>query len=230
MKMKKETGTVVLLAMLALLLPCAYADDAAVEQEAEQAVVEGNQGQAEAKIVEKFSEFAGDDTEVLVNSLRTGSSIDYVVQVEVPVVDEEGNPVMIEVQNEDGSVSMVQKTELVDQPMTAENTVGTMGYGGVVLALGLAQATLPEGSEYKDIVEALFDAETGAGILDMRADNMGWGQIYAAYDLKVGEIMRQVHSARPDKPERIQKPEKPAKPARPEKPEKPVKPAKPAKP
>ena len=230
MKMKRYMRAVTMLSLVALLLPCAQADDAAVELEAEEAIVGGNQGQAEVKIVEKFSGFAGDDTEALVDSLRTGSSIDYVVQVEVPVVDDDGNPVMVEVQNEDGSVSQVQKTEIVDQTITVENTVGSMGYGGVVLSLGLAQATLPEGAEYKDIVKALFDSETGQGILDMRAGKMGWGQIYAAYDLKVGEIMRQVHSARPDKPERVMKPEKAEKPERPVKPEKPVKPAKPSKP
>jgi hypothetical protein len=233
MKMKTNMRAVVILSVIALTIPWVQADDGTDEQEAEQAVVGANQGQAEAKIVEKFSGLAGDDTETLVDSLRTGSSIDYVVQVEVPVVDDEGNPVMVEVQNEDGSVSLVQKTEIVDQTITAENTVGAMGYGGVVLSLGLAQATLPEGAEYKEIVEALFDAETGEGILDMRASKMGWGQIYAAYDLKVGEVMRQVHSARPDKPERAMKPEKaekPVKPERPVKPEKPVKPSKPVKP
>ena len=230
MKTRTDIRTVIMLSAIALIIPCVQADDAAVEQEAVQAVVGENQGQAEAKIVEKFSGFAGDDTAALVDSLRTGSSIDYVVQVEVPVVDDDGKPVMVEVQNEDGSVSQVQKTEIVDQTITVENTVGSMGYGGVVLSLGLAQATLPEGAEYEDIVKALFDAETGQGILDMRAGKMGWGQIYAAYDLKVGEIMRQVHSARPDKPERVMKPEKAEKPERPVKPEMPVKPAKPAKP
>lgn len=243
MNTKYYKQAVVLSAALALLVPGSFAEDSSRE------LSEGEEKVAD-KIEAQFIDFAGEDTETLVESLRTGEELSYVIEVEQPVFDDEGNPVLVEVVNEDGSVSEVPLTELVEETVVVENAAGPLGFGGVVLAMGLAEATLPDGSSYEDIVKALFDEETGEGILDMRADGMGWGKIYQSYDLKVGEIMSAKNSARPDKvtpaaraakpekaarPDKIakvdrpEKPEKPEKPAKPEKPEKPEKPAKPEK-
>jgi len=218
-------------ALVVSLVPALYAET--TETDVEREYLSDGQEKVIDKITADFSDFSGDETENLVASLRTGDSLSYVVEVEKPVLDEEGNPVLVEVVNEDGTVTMVEKTELVDETIVVENTAGPLGFGGVVLALGLAEATLPEGAAFEDIVKALYNSETGEGILDMRESGMGWGQIYHFYDLKVGDIMSAKKSARPEKIARIQKsgkPEKAGKPDRPEKPEKTQKPERPEKP
>ena len=57
-------------AALAMLVPAIYADDAALEQEAEQAVI----GKVSDKIIAKFADFAGENTEALVEALSAGDS------------------------------------------------------------------------------------------------------------------------------------------------------------
>ncbi|MBT8045770.1 MAG: hypothetical protein KJN67_01265 [Pontiella sp.] len=254
MNTKSYEKAVALIAVLSMFLPVVYAETSSTERDVEQTLLSGGEGKVNDKIEGKFIDFAGDDTETLVDSLRTGDALSYVVEVEQTVLDGDGNPVLIDVVNDDGTVSQVEKTELVEETVVVENSAGPLGFGGVVLAMGLAEATLPEGSEYKDIVSALLDTEHGQGILDMRADGMGWGQIYHSFDLKVGDIMSAKNSARPekvekanrrikrekpvrlakvvrpDKPERPEKPAKPERPAKPEKPEKPGRPEKPGKP
>lgn len=184
------------------------------------------------KIVDQFTDFAGDDAGTVIEALRTGESLSYIIQVEVPVLDElTGEPVLVD----DGTGNLIPLVELVDQEVVVENTAGPLGFGNVTLAMALAEATLPEGASLQDIVTALFNADTTSGILDMRAAGMGWGDIYHAYGFKVGPIVSAKHFSRPDKPEvamRGRRPDKPEKPVkvfkveRPQKPEKPVKPAK----
>ncbi|QHI69025.1 hypothetical protein [Tichowtungia aerotolerans] len=227
MKTKRFAYLMTGLAGLAVFTSALYAEDPAPTLSVgEQKVLDD--------IAAQFSGFLGDNAATLVDALRTGDSISYVIEVEQTVLDADGNPVLIEITNPDGTVTQVEQTELVEQTVIVENTSAPMGIGNIKLALGLAEASLPEDASYQDIVTALYDSETGNGILDMRANGMGWGDIYHSYDLKVGDVMRnekakvvtaervqKVEKAeKPEKPERIEKPEKPERPDKPEKPEK----------
>lgn len=111
-----------------------------------------------------------------------------------------------------------------------------MGYGNVNLALGMAEKSLADQGITDPTTEQLKTALMGGtirtrtgtvkleGVLQMRADGMGWGQIAHKMDFKVGEVMgkpERVSHARADRPE---KPERPNKVDRPERPERPAKP------
>jgi len=83
----------------------------------------------------------------------------------------------------------VEPTEII----TIENGAGPMGFGEISLALGLAESILGEGATQQEIVDVLHNAD-GGGILDMRADDMGWGQIFSAYGTTVGAVMSRLHA------------------------------------
>jgi len=80
---------------------------------------------------------------------------------------------------------------------TIEPPTGTMGYGNVRIALRLAQAELstfgiaqPSADELSAIL--LGGEINGApvdGILALRAEGMGWGQIAQQYGMTVGQLM-----------------------------------------
>jgi hypothetical protein len=70
------------------------------------------------------------------------------------------------------------------------------------------------------------------GILQMRADGKGWGQIAQSLGFKLGDVKRSDHapakperaSARAERAPRLVKVERPERPERPEKPQRPEKP------
>jgi hypothetical protein len=73
------------------------------------------------------------------------------------------------------------------------------------------------------------------GVLQMRADGMGWGQIANALGFRLGDVKRSekaperiARSGRADsaQPERLERPHKPERPVRPERPERPTRPGK----
>ncbi len=272
-------------------------------------------------IASDFEEFAGEDSEKLVEQLRNGEDLSYEVEVEQVVVDENGNPVLVEAVDENGEiimvpvtdetgepvlvealdengepimtpvtdengepvmvqvlddngeplldengepvmeqqteVQMVQATEplLVEQYETVmetiivENSNGQMGFGEVSLTLGLAESLLGPGASYADITDVLYG---DAGILAMRAEGMGWGEIYQSFDMKVGDVMKDVKSNRvadldtlnrgqakrleklelasldkAGKPEKVERVEKAARPDKPERIEKAARPERP---
>ena len=274
-----------------------------------------------AKIASDFEEFAGEDSEVLVEQLRTGEDLSYEVEVEqvvtdengdpvlvealdengdpitVDVTDENGDPVMVEVTDENGNPVtvpvtdangdpvmvqamdengepmvdtngdpimveqtevlmeqateslMVEQTEIVMETVLIENSNGQMGFGEVSLTLGLAESLLGDGASYADITNLLYGVDGGTGILDMRAEGMGWGEIFQSYDLSVGEVMKGIKSPQfvdmaniergsSRKPEKVTqarfdkagKPEKPVKAERVERPDRPEKASRPERP
>jgi hypothetical protein len=120
---------------------------------------------------------------------------------------------------------------------------GKLGYGNVDHALTLAEASLAKHGITNPTPAELATALMGGnvvtprsgtvaldGVLKMRAEGKGWGQIAQAYGVKLGEVKRSEKverapkaktvakanhvaklepvSSRPDKPERPQKPEK----------------------
>ena len=76
---------------------------------------------------------------------------------------------------------------------------GKMGYGNVKISLALAQETLSQQGITQPTSQQLYTALAGGqmtpggptttGILQMRANGMGWGQIAQKYDVKLGQLM-----------------------------------------
>lgn len=152
---------------------------------------------------------------------------------------------------------------------TIENTNGPMGYGEVNIALGMAEKMV-DGGDAESWQDALYGtADTTAsdgtvtagtaGILQMRADGMGWGQIAKELGFKLGSVVGKAPTRddgeasadgtaakvagksgdRAAKPERTAKADHPAKPervakverpSRPERVERPSRPERPQKP
>lgn len=75
---------------------------------------------------------------------------------------------------------------LVDEAefLVANPTQG-MGYGEIDITLAMAQA-LVDGGSYPDLATALGDPD---GVLQMRADGMGWGEIAQQFDLNLGQLV-----------------------------------------
>ena len=108
--------------------------------------------------------------------------------------------------------------------VTIEPPTPKMGYGNIDNALALAEASL------KDIDNPTPQQLKSAlmGVLDMRADGMGWGQIANSLGFRLGDVKRAerapervARAAKPERPERVQRPERPERPAKPERPERP---------
>jgi hypothetical protein len=78
---------------------------------------------------------------------------------------------------------------------------GKMGFGNVKISLALAQESLRQQGILQPTSEQLHTALVGGqmvpgdpttttnGILQMRAEGMGWGQIAQKYDVKLGQLM-----------------------------------------
>ena len=78
---------------------------------------------------------------------------------------------------------------------------GKMGFGNVKISLALAQESLRQQGITQPTSEQLHTALAGGqmvpgdpttntnGILQMRAEGMGWGQIAQKYDVKLGQLM-----------------------------------------
>jgi len=118
---------------------------------------------------------------------------------------------------------------------------GKMGYGNIDNALALAEASLKQQGITNPTPAQLEAALMGGsittssgktvkleGVLQMRADGKGWGQIANSLGFKLGEVKRsdkaQPRAGRPDRVAKAERPQRPEKPARPEKPERPEKP------
>jgi hypothetical protein len=97
-----------------------------------------------------------------------------------------------------------------------------MGNGEVDIALQLAQkelnTTTPSAQQLR---AALVGTADKPGILALRAEGKGWGQIAQSMGIKLGDVMR---SPKAERHARVERPEKPNKPQRPEKPERPERP------
>lgn len=109
-----------------------------------------------------------------------------------------------------------------------------MGNGEVNIALRMAEKQLGTSTpSAQQLQTALVGTTEKPGILALRAEGKGWGQIAQTMGIKLGDVMRAEKAERharvgrpekPNKPERAEKPERPEKPQRPEKPERPERP------
>ena len=106
-----------------------------------------------------------------------------------------------------------------------------LGFGNINIALALAQKELGElniSQPSPTQIQAALNggtvgSETLPGILKLRSEGMGWGQIANTLGFKLGEVVSASHTDRsragmehPDKPEKAQRPDKPDRAARPD--------------
>lgn len=182
----------------------------------------GTQPVPTAKLVETYAPLAGSEqnAESLVEGLRTGSR-----------------------------VTLATKTSTGTTTTSFTPPTKTMGNGNVNIALALAEASLRDQGIANPTPSQLQTALMGGtiktrsgdvkleGVLQMRADGMGWGQIANQLGFKLGDVLsagkrearpehasRAAHAARMEKPERPGRPEKPERPERFERPDKPERP------
>lgn len=198
--------------LLSLNVQADELDDLAEQGEEINATVAAQgDGAALEAMRDDFSGFAGspENAEALVNGLRNG--------MEITISTEHG---------EASSATFTPST-------------GTMGYGDVFISLALAKQQLEANGITEPSAEQIQMALMGAedtpfgGILSMRQQGMGWGQIAHSMDLKLGPVVSGMRSANKaihaqvqahegsDKPEHPNKPEHPDKPEHPGKPEHP---------
>lgn len=162
----------------ALGLPAvgAVASTQQVDADAEAITSAEAAGQSVTQFAQGYARFAGsqENAESLVAGLRSGSEITLVS----PDVDTDG----------------VIETTFV--PVT-----GAMGYGEANLSLALAEAQLAAMGIVEPTAEEIAWALNGGtlvatdgellfdGVLQMRADGMGWGRIAQELDLNLGEVI-----------------------------------------
>ena len=197
------------------------------------------------RLAERYADLAGSPEAAtdLVRELRTGG--DFTVT----------DTVTTTTTNPDGTTTT--STSTVDR--TIVNPNGPMGYGEINIALSMVQALVDAGTA-PDLQSALTGTTTtitnpdgttttttSGGVLAMRADGMGWGQIAKQLGFKLGQLVSAshgkdksqagaVHAGKAEshgKQDRVAKPDHVAKverPARPEKIERPQRPERPQKP
>ena len=181
-----------------------------------QTTATSTQPMSEQKLVQKYTDLAGSEknSRALVDGLRDSKKITLT----------------------DG------KTTTTIDPPTQK-----MGYGNVNLALGMAEKSLADAGITNPTTEQLRTALMGGeiktrtgtvkleGVLQMRADGMGWGQIANKLGFKVGEVAgnapakaeRVAHRAdKPDRPAKVDRPDRPDRPERAARPDKPERPGK----
>ena len=140
-----------------------------------------------SRLADRYADLAGspEAATALVTQLREGA--DFVVTEEVTTTTT----------NADGTTTTT--TSLVER--TVANPNGAMGYGEVNITLAMAQA-LVDGGVFADLQSALTGSSTTVtnpdgtttttvegGVLAMRADGMGWGQIAKELGYNLGELV-----------------------------------------
>ena len=140
-----------------------------------------------ARLVDRYTTLAGSEAAAadLVSRLRTGGGFTVTEQVTTTVTNPDGT------------------TTTTTAPVTTAiaNPNGAMGWGEVNITLSLAQALIDSGAA-TDLQSALTGTTTtvtnpdgttttttSGGVLTMRADGMGWGQIAKELGFKLGALV-----------------------------------------
>lgn len=156
-----------------------------------------------------------------------------------------GGPVTLD-QELVGTDGTITTTSIEFQPAT-----GTMGFGEIDNALALAEADLTAAGIADPTLDELATALNGgslvdtqgnavdfSGVLQLRSEGMGWGQIANTLGFRMGDVKGnsaradldaqaairaadRVSLARVDRPQRPERLDRPSKPERPERPERP---------
>ena len=191
------------------------------------------------RLAERYADLAGSPEAAaeLIGHLRSGD--DFTVTETVTTTTT----------NPDGTTTT--STSTVDRVIVNPN--GPMGYGEINITLSMAQALVDAGT-YADLQSALTGTtttvtnpdgttttSTSGGVLAMRADGMGWGQIAKQLGFNLGQLVSASNNngksqagatqaskaADHGKPDRIAKAERPSRPDKIERPQRPERPQKP---
>ena len=130
------------------------------------------------KLAQEFNGFLGKDSMTVVSGLRTGQTIALAETIQVP-----GQPPTI-------------KAVRINPP------TGKMGYGNVFISLALAKQQLSQAGITQPTPSKLQAALVGGsvtnsqgaatnlqGVLALRSQGMGWGQIAQAHGTKLGTVV-----------------------------------------
>ena len=163
----------------------AFAQDSATETGTDATEVTETSSVPQDRLVDRYSEAAGSEEAAagLVTSLRAGDDLTLTETTTTTTT------------NPDGTTTTTTSTSDV----VIDNPNGPMGWGEVDKALGIAEKLVEDG-KFADLEAALAGAgditnpdgtvvEGSAGILQLRADGMGWGQIAKEYDFKLGSVV-----------------------------------------
>lgn len=150
----------------------------------------GTSVNTESKLANEFTEFLGGEEQaaIVIDGLRQGKSFSYTTgesEVIEPV-----NPI-------DANNTPAPENPIEVNSSIIETPTDTMGYGNVKLTLKLAESKLAEMGITQPTNEQLSAVLLGGeinghavdGILAMRSNGMGWGEIAHQYDMKVGQLM-----------------------------------------
>ena len=150
----------------------------------------GTSVNTESKLTNEFAEFLGSEEQaaIVVDGLRQGKSFSYTTG-ESEVFEKE---TPIEANNTPTPENPIEVDPNIIEPPT-----DSMGYGNVKLTLKLAESKLAEMGITQPTNEQLsavlpggnIDGQPVDGVLVMRADGMGWGEIAHQYNMKVGQLM-----------------------------------------
>lgn len=191
--MKPALSTIIVATGLALGLAGPVAAESAHETEPGLAT-SGGEAKVTSRIADTFADFAGSQANAasLVNGLRTGGEITLTG----------GTGTGTNTSADSGGRVAASKGGTAPATATFAPPTGTMGYGGVYASLALAQAQLAsygiDNPTPQQIAAALnggtVTSGTGEsvaleGILQMRADGMGWGEIARAQGTKLGSVV-----------------------------------------
>jgi|GEM_PF-825913 hypothetical protein len=197
-----KTPAVILTVGLAIAVPgLAYAETASDlnSQVTTMNTTTANQGQTNVinKISGDFNSFLGADSKTVVTGLRSGTPITLTSTTTTPSTTPGGLPV----------------TTTTNTVITPPN--GQMGFGNVYISLALAKQQLSTLGITQPTPQQLQAALTGGtitqttgtgataattttdlqGVLTMRSQNMGWGQIAQKLGFKLGPVISGMKSA-----------------------------------
>lgn len=197
-----------------------------------------------ARLANRYTTFAGSESnaEALVDALRNGTEVTL------------DSTTTTTVTNPDGTTS----TTTTNTPVTFQPATGKMGWGNVNIALALAQDELNQmgvTDPTADQIEAVLNGGTLTstdgtsqslqGVLALRAEGEGWGQIANTLGFKLGDVVSasnngghsqagaghgnkpEVASSHPDRADRPEHPDHPDRPQRPDRPDRPQRPDRP---
>ena len=117
--------------------------------------------------------------------------------------------VVNDLRNGQWSTTTTDPTTNTTTTSTEALPTGKMGYGNVKISLALAQESLRQQNIMQPTSEQLRTSLVGGemvpgdsttttnGILQMRSEGMGWGQIAQKYDVKLGQLMSGKQPAAP---------------------------------
>ena len=187
--MNVKTKILLLPAALSLALFAAvpaFAQDTTTDN-----TVEADASVPKDRLVDRYSGVEGfpEDATDIVSDLRSGGDFTTTTTETKPVLNTDGT----QATNPDGSL----KFETVTTTATIENPNGPMGWGEVNITLAMAEkliaagdaATLDEALTGTSVTNADGTVTTTDGLLQMRADGMGWGQIAKELGFKLGSVV-----------------------------------------